>query len=112
MKHLLTAALIAIALASPVSAEVFRLTCSEVTRGGEEVYLLDSFNRTAHLETLHIYEDGVVTTWDERRIMWHFTHPGFEGAIFHIYFRRAGVMQQAIIEQAGISTLTFNCQLS
>ena len=112
MKHLLTAALIATALATPVRGEVFRLTCLEVTRGAEEVYLLDSFNRTAYLGTLHNGDDGVITDWNERRIMWHYTHAGFEIAVLYIYFRASGVLQEVIIDPVGITNTTYNCQLT
>lgn len=112
MKHILVAAIVAAAQASPVSGEVFRLTCTEFEREGSEIFLLDSFRRTAFLETLHIWEDGVVSHWDERMIIWGFTHSVHSGAILHVFFRETGVLQKVIIEQASINAKSYFCQLS
>lgn len=112
MKQVIATALIAAAFASPVRGEVFRLTCSEIERGGTEVYLLDSFQKTAHVEALHIWEDGVISHWNERAIIWLFTHSGLDGAISHVFFRGSGVLQKVTIDRGGAEATTFRCQLT
>ena len=95
---------------NPTFVQSIDLTCRDDSRL-EDVWILDGFNQSARQAIIHLGNDGEITSWNDRQIIWQVDFlPRFVGLKAYVFSLESMALQLAIIDELAVSVTTFNCE--